>query len=442
MPSNEKDPFPWHLGIFDAHCHPTDTMFSISSISTMKTRCLTVMATRSQDQELVDQVAEKHGVKSHHPDVWKELEKKDEIGDLRNEECVIPCFGWHPWFSYQMYIDEGCEDAVAGKEVNEKEGKVLQGEEKRRHYESVLRAQRKDVSEEEQLKIFSSLPDPLPFSTFLAQTRRYLTKHPYALVGEVGLDRSFRIPETWVPGSEEHEARDQGLTIGGREGRRLTPYRVDIAHQKKILQLQLQLAAKMGRSVSVHGVQAHGVVFEALREMWKGHEKKVPSKREKKKTRGAEAVNGVDVGSNGNVSGNGDSLSDQPAPNPSEEENPPYPPRICLHSYSGNPDAFKQYLHPSIPVSIFASFSTAINLGDALEEETPQVFADMIKAVPDYMLLVESDLHTAGERMDERLKDIVKRICEVKGWGIEEGVRRLGENWRRFVFGEDEGSSA
>ena len=58
-----------------------------------------------------------------------------------------------------------------------------------------------------------------------------------------------------------------------------------------------------------------------------------------------------------------------------------------------------------------------------------------VRAVPDDRLLMESDLHTAGYRMDQYLEEIVRRLCKVKGWSIEAGVRRLGDNWRRFVTG-------
>lgn len=285
---------------------------------------------------------------------------------------------------------------------------TLSVDQKLHHYQSVLSPKSDDSA------FLLSLPDPKPFSQFLAQTKTYLERYPLALVGEVGLDKGFRIPEDWLPG--QRQERDDGLTPGGREGRKLSPYRVSMDHQRNVLLAQLQLAGEMGRACSVHGVQAHGVVFDTLSETWKGHEKRVLSKREQKKQRDASALAGV-----GEV-------------NTACEDNgggKPYPPRICLHSYSGSPEAVKQYTNPAIPAEIFFSFSSVINFSTPAAGKTEEA----IKAVPDERLLVESDLHTAGDRMDGYLEEIVRKTCEIKGWELEEGVIVLGNNWKRFVFG-------
>ncbi|KAF2402089.1 cut9 interacting protein-like protein Scn1 [Trichodelitschia bisporula] len=369
--------FPWHLGVFDAHCHPTDTMASIDEIPHMKARALTIMATRAQDQHLVAEVADKLGSKD---------KDKDDV------ECrVIPSFGWHPWFSHQMFDED------------EYNSKSLSDDDKVRHYQSVLAPTPEDHN------FILSLPSPRPFSEFLTQTRDFLERFPPALIGEVGLDKAFRIPEAWLPDSR---GCDDSLTPGGREGRQLSQYRVQMEHQRKVLKAQLALAGEMQRAVSVHGVQAHGVLFDTLSETWKGHERKVLSRRERKRQVG------------------GPTESTEEARMPSSGPQP-YPPRVCLHSYSGPPDSVKLYLQPSIPTEIYFSFSTAINFSSAAASKAEAV----ICALPDDRILAESDLHTAGPRMDRHLEDIVRKICDLKGWTLDHGVKQLGDNWQRFVFG-------
>ena len=285
----------------------------------------------------------------------------------------------------------------------------LSPDQKVAHYQSVL------TPKSEDLDFLRSLPSPRPFGHFLHQTKKYLQRYPLALVGEVGLDRSFRIPEAWLP--EQAGSRDDALTPGGREGRKLSTYRVSMEHQKKVLIAQLRLAGEMGRAVSVHGVQAHGIVYEAVASTWKGHEIRIPSKKERKR-QDAQATA---------ITESSSETSDAQALAPK-----PYPPRICLHSFSGPAETVKQYTAPSVPCEVFFSFSTTINVWSDSSDGKVEA---AVKAVPPSQLLVESDLHTAGEKMDRYLEDVARKICLVKQWTLEEGVTQLARNWRRFVFG-------
>ena len=387
-----KEDFPWHLGVYDAHCHPTDTVSSISKIPGMKTKALTIMATRAQDQTLVADFGEKLGL------------TKQSLLESEGQGHLVPAFGWHPWFSHQIY-----DDLLSKSEKGHAPSTKIA------HYTSVI------VPPPDDEEFIDSLPEPRPLSALLDGIRSHLEQYPISLVGEIGLDRAFRIPGTEVL-SNDFQA-DPLLTPGGREGRRLSPYRVDLDHQRRILTTQLSLAGQLQRAVSVHGVAAHGVVYDTLRDTWRGHERSFLSKRARK--RGASA---------GTAHVQDDIEAENEAQRSDKASALPFPPRICLHSYSGPPDTLKQYLHPSVPATIFFSFSHLVNFSNSSKKAI-----DVIMAVPDDRILAESDLHAAGEQMDDLIEEIVRRICQIKGWSLEEGVKQLASNWMRYILGDTNG---
>ncbi|KAK5787827.1 hypothetical protein VI817_010324 [Penicillium citrinum] len=382
-PQSHDDDFPWELGIYDAHCHPTDTMAVVEQIPAMKTTTLTVMATRAQDQELVAQTAE----------------SINHSKDYSQRQRVLPSFGWHPWFSHQI-IDDTTSTTPRSKED---------------HYTNVL-----TPSPASDPGFIDQLPTPKPISTLLSETRQYLHRFPASLVGEVGLDKAFRLPGVWT--TEEISSRDEGLTPGSREGRKLSPYKVKMDHQRAILKAQLKLAGEMQRPVSVHSVQAHGVVFDLFKELWSGHEKNVLSRRARDKQKDAE----------GALSGDEDDDRQDTKSKETKKDVPlPFPPRVCMHSYSGPVEPIRQFLHPKNPSDVYFSFSAVINFSGASTKKV----ADVIKALPDNRILIESDLHVAGPQMDDLLEDVARQICELRGWELRAGVKQLADNWNRFVYG-------
>ena len=389
----EPEPFPWHLGVYDAHCHPTDTVPSIDKIANMKTRALTIMATRGQDQSLVADVMDQLGVNAD------SLQSLKTMGNSRKDQAyIVPSFGWHPWFSHQVFDDFGSEECMEKELIKEE------------HYRKVITPSPEDN------EFIDSLPTPRSLSALLDQTRSYLKQYPFALVGEIGLDRAFRIPGLEMV--RNGQEREPALTPGGREGRRLSPYRVDMDHQKRILTAQLNLAGELQRAVSVHGVAAHGIVYETLRSTWSGYEQPALSKRQIKRRVSVDAAHGGEDDQE-------EQQTDRPGPKP-------FPPRICRHSYSGPADTLRQYLHPSTPSVIFFSFSRLVNFSSS----TPSKAIDVIKAVPHDRILAESDLHAAGEEMDDLMEEIIRTICQIKEWSLEEGVEQLASNWIHFVFGD------
>jgi Tat protein secretion system quality control protein TatD with DNase activity len=323
--------------LHDAHTHPSDTPDSLRQHDPSASGSLCAMSTRPNDQSIVSSFAQD------------------------NPETVIPFFGYHPWFAHLFFSNERQE-----------------------HYEGIL----KPAPEKEYLE---HLPKPISWDSALQELRQRLKSDPKAQVGEIGLDKSFRLP-THTDGERDPSARKD-----------LSPYRTIQEHQLRIFTDQCKLAGEFGRAVSIHGVQCHGLVFTALQSLWKGHEKKSQKsiKRQQKTA-------------NGN-------LETTSLPN--------FPPRVCLHSASLPIDTLKQYLVKSIPSVVYFSFSTVIN------GRYGQKLIDLIRAVPDDRILIESDWHCEGDVRRNQLYDIARVVMHAKDWSIEQGVEILEHNFQKFVYG-------
>lgn len=84
-------------------------------------------------------------------------------------------------------------------------------------------------------QMLNHLPDPISLSSCLDSILCHFNEFPEAMLGEVGLDRSARVPI--VPGAEE---------------RRLSPFLIPFDHQVTILTAQLDLAVRQKRNISLH----------------------------------------------------------------------------------------------------------------------------------------------------------------------------------------------
>jgi len=92
----------------------------------------------------------------------------------------------------------------------------------------------------------------------LGGVRENLLKFPDAMVGEVGLDRSFRHAYQPYPSPPP---------------RKLSPFTTPIEHQIAILEAQLDLAVELRRHVSLHSVNANQATVGLLMKMKGKHQK-------------------------------------------------------------------------------------------------------------------------------------------------------------------------
>lgn len=149
---------------------------------------------------------------------WKKLKKIGQHGNLHRS------FGIHPWYCHLFCVGEG---AV----------------EKRSHYQSVLEYKDQEGGFE---AILEALPEPIPLEKYIEEE---FDGSLVDVVGEVGLDKLFRLPENGYYVQSENRAR-------------LSRVKVKMSHQITVFKRFCRLAVETGKPISIHDVKCHGTLFD------------------------------------------------------------------------------------------------------------------------------------------------------------------------------------
>ncbi|CCG25495.1 hypothetical protein CORT_0C01180 [Candida orthopsilosis Co 90-125] len=152
------------------------------------------------------------------------------LTQLQKPDIMVPYFGVHPWFSHLFYI---------GTKPN-----------KRDHFCRVLKPEPSD-------ELIDILPEPMSMDEHTDSMKEIIKKHNLKVygIGEIGLDKLFRVPKSGWLGNPSHVAEEQD---------KLTKSRVTMEHQMDVFKHQLQLAEKLGKQVSIHCVKAHGILYDEV----------------------------------------------------------------------------------------------------------------------------------------------------------------------------------
>ncbi|KAL4070703.1 hypothetical protein J3A83DRAFT_4372885 [Scleroderma citrinum] len=193
--------------VVDVHCHPTDSPVSPDVMDQLP---ITICAMSSQpsDQSRVRDLA------------------------LAYPDKVVPCFGYHPWFSHLISLKPSSS--------------------KEEHYRELFRpGNLEDIFR----RMLPNLPEPIPLEDILHDLHRNLEEFPTAMLGEVGLDRAARIPINHSASPVE-----------------LTSFTIPLEHQLTVLEAQVDLAVELGRNISLHSVKSPQATLELLEKMQKKYE--------------------------------------------------------------------------------------------------------------------------------------------------------------------------
>ncbi|OBA21743.1 Metallo-dependent hydrolase [Metschnikowia bicuspidata var. bicuspidata NRRL YB-4993] len=158
-----------------------------------------------------------------------DLEFLAALINLDESNILVPHFGIHPWYSHLFSIDPSLS--------------------KIEHYSLVLSSLPEDL--------LDLLPDPIYLEDHIQKIMEltqicHSMRKAYA-IGEIGLDKLFRIPSNGFYGNQDFKT-----------GVKLTAAKVLMEHQRAVFVRQLELANRLEKPVSLHCVKAHGPFFDIV----------------------------------------------------------------------------------------------------------------------------------------------------------------------------------
>lgn len=269
--------------LYDAHCH-ISTGFNLRDVDELAEKVgqwpctLVVMSTNHLDYRCVEALAQRC-------------------------DNVIPSFGVHPWYAHLFSFDTTRD--------------------KKAHYTEVFGSDVDDC-------MLQVLPDPMDFDEHMDKLVECCERYEVVVWGECGLDKLFRVPTNGFFGNP--------VRVGDSTTTKLSSYRVSMAHQKRVLQRQLDVAMSHNLPLSLHNVKSGGVLHTMLHE----------------------ALHRCPLSTS----------------------------RVCLHSYTGSVDTLR-LLHSVFGERVYVSLSQALNMADANAKDKTSALAAVLAPA---QLLAETDL--------------------------------------------------
>ena len=159
----------------DSHCHLD--VGCTSQVAEELARFLNTLESINRGREFF------HIMSSNHVDIFH----LDQILDKLDNKIVLPYFGIHPWYSH-LFTELKLEEFE-----NELDWKHT-------HYEAALEPK-------PPIELLGVLPNPIHIDLHLNEIRRLAEKHREngftVGIGEIGLDKLFRIPLNGYFGNQE-----------------------------------------------------------------------------------------------------------------------------------------------------------------------------------------------------------------------------------------------